>query len=655
MIQAAGLMLLHKSGDGDKVLFIKRSDQGDHAGEWCFPGGKIEPGETPEEAAERETREEIGAAPHDNPALLTRRIQDGVDFTTYLARTKTQFVPTLNGESTAFAWASPEAPPEPLHPGCRVALARLEMNELDIARAIAAGELVSPQWFRNVLLVAIRITGTGASYRSKQRAEKGDKIVGPDGKKITAEGGEVVREDEFVWRDPSLYLNDEFLARCNGLQVVWAHPPKKPVLNSKEFGERTVGSVMLAYIKGDEVWGIAKIYDDDAIGELLSERNSTSPGVLIDETNIIKIDKDTRLNVESKLSLLDHIAIVPNGVWDKGGPPTGVQNDLLPTQPETMETLGMADTDANAAIADAARKDSEKIDAVLDALKGLSGRMDSFDKDRKDAEEKKAEEERADKARKDAADKEEAERVAKDRKDTARKDRFGACKDGESDDDLKKRFDADEDAARKDAMEDGCDETAAVDRARKDRKDAETAEEARALKKADEDRKDAARKDAAVSNTEVEALRAKIAQLESAYRREVSADERDALAGAQARADAVAALHGERVREPMVGEDALSYRRALAETFKRHSANFASTSLATMDAATLTSVESQIYADATNAARSKANGQVGIIVPRTRNVGGRTITEYEGDIAAAFRPFLRPGTGCKLNTNLKGA
>jgi len=47
--------------DGGKVLLTRRPDDKRHPGFWEFPGGKVDPGESPEEALCREMREELDA------------------------------------------------------------------------------------------------------------------------------------------------------------------------------------------------------------------------------------------------------------------------------------------------------------------------------------------------------------------------------------------------------------------------------------------------------------------------------------------------------------------------------------------------------------------------------------------------------------------
>jgi ADP-ribose pyrophosphatase YjhB (NUDIX family) len=118
---AAGI--LFKSPD-DKILLVRRAGR-DHHGEWGLPGGGIEKGETAEQAARRELREETGHSYDGELAPATRRVREGVDFTTFMAHAE-PFQPKLNDEHDAHAWVTPdEAKSMDLHPGVRSTLARV--------------------------------------------------------------------------------------------------------------------------------------------------------------------------------------------------------------------------------------------------------------------------------------------------------------------------------------------------------------------------------------------------------------------------------------------------------------------------------------------------------------------------------------------------
>jgi 8-oxo-dGTP pyrophosphatase MutT (NUDIX family) len=294
---AAGVMIMSKG----RALLLQRSSTSSHPGEWCFPGGGMEDGETPDEAAFRELFEEIGDQDVGELKFWIRRIKDDVDFTTFIAKSPTCFEPRLNDEHTAFAWIDPVHPAVNMHPGVKIALDKLSMDELDIADAMADEELSSPQVYGNLWMFAIRITGTGFAYRAGRK--------------------------EYAWRDTSIYLTDRFLRRCNGLPVTIDHPDKSS-LDTKEYEDRAVGSVFVPYFKGEEVWAIVKIHNAAAAALMQSEQLSTSPGVVFRDatsTNAtFQLGGGKALLIEGKPALLDHIAICEQGVWDKGGEPAGV-------------------------------------------------------------------------------------------------------------------------------------------------------------------------------------------------------------------------------------------------------------------------------------------------------------------------------------------
>jgi 8-oxo-dGTP diphosphatase len=58
MVPCVGAVVHDPAG---RLLLVQRG-HAPHPGLWSLPGGRIEPGETPEQAAEREVREETGLA-----------------------------------------------------------------------------------------------------------------------------------------------------------------------------------------------------------------------------------------------------------------------------------------------------------------------------------------------------------------------------------------------------------------------------------------------------------------------------------------------------------------------------------------------------------------------------------------------------------------
>lgn len=83
---------------GDRVLFVRKPKS-----KWALPGGKIEQGETPAEAAMRELEEETGIATDDLVQLARYQVGDTIHFV-FITLLDDSHRPYPNQEIEACKW-----------------------------------------------------------------------------------------------------------------------------------------------------------------------------------------------------------------------------------------------------------------------------------------------------------------------------------------------------------------------------------------------------------------------------------------------------------------------------------------------------------------------------------------------------------------------
>jgi colicin import membrane protein len=114
----------------------------------------------------------------------------------------------------------------------------------------------------------------------------------------------------------------EMCARAASLPVLVDHP-EKGTLNSPEFAARCVGLTVFGFVKGDELWAIARILDSGANKVLLAGAyEDTSSAVTFAPGTGARIDIGGKaLLIEPEPLLLDHVCLTARGVWTRDGPP----------------------------------------------------------------------------------------------------------------------------------------------------------------------------------------------------------------------------------------------------------------------------------------------------------------------------------------------
>jgi 8-oxo-dGTP diphosphatase len=112
---------------GDRVLFVRKPKS-----KWSLPGGKIEQGETPAEAAVRELEEETGIATDDLIQLARYEVGDTIHFV-FITQLSDSHKPYPNHEIAACKW----------HPSKKFRDLHLSQSTKSVVKLFAGYELAT--------------------------------------------------------------------------------------------------------------------------------------------------------------------------------------------------------------------------------------------------------------------------------------------------------------------------------------------------------------------------------------------------------------------------------------------------------------------------------------------------------------------------------
>lgn len=555
---------------GRKVLLLKNAKRGT----WELPGGTVDKSDQSYlQAAKREFHEEtslditgspqwcLGTAPKETP---------GAGITFGFALDTSAGVPpkpTLSDEHSEYGWWPINELPEDLHEVCRPAIERWEFNEADLQRLLVDGTLIGPNSYFSQVLMPVRITGTGLAMR--------------------------VEKMQFTFRDTKDYLNDDFLKRCNGLPLLWQHADKD-FTDGDTLGAQSIGLVTDAYIRGTDVWGVAKILDLDAATAMATGAYSTSPSF------ITHIDSQSSsggvdVTVEGQVLHLDHLAVVQAGVWDKLGEPCGIDT------PITLRPI------------------------PLNFLKEYNPMSESG---------KPAAEKEVDKVTTEAAANADAATDVTKATETALADALTQLSELKAQVKglLEKEQIANQDAATEQTPEEEVADPSNGDQAPLPGETTTPSVDAAAFETA------MAAKDAVI-----ESLQKQVDGLVQSMPKDLSDEDRNELDAACSRVDSIFMALGKTAPHPLNGEGPMQYRRRTTKMLQPLSNRFGKMDLSKLDQHSYDTIEAEIYKDAQSASRSTTDltpGEVRAV--RRKSFGGREIIEYRGSPKAFLAPFSEP-------------
>ena len=168
----------------------------------------------------------------------------------------------------------------------------------------------------NCFYIPVRVTGVGDTIR------------------IDESGNPYVEE-----RLKAEYFTPEVLAACSHLPITLEHPEGQ-LLSPKTIDKaKIIGLTLHAYIKGEEIWAIAKVFDKSIIKLFGKEIWSTSPGI---SCFYVIITNDGK--VKEAPAEINHLAFVSRGHWDQKVGSVGFDNTSYERIDDMDKQLELNDT-----------------------------------------------------------------------------------------------------------------------------------------------------------------------------------------------------------------------------------------------------------------------------------------------------------------------